>query len=115
MRAPISTSSRSAPCIPSSERPEFSAPGGGSTVMKVVIAGGTGFLGRPLTHALSGEGHDVVVLSRGRGAAPAGARVVSWSPDGRTGSWASTIDGADVVVNLAGESIAARRWTSAHK
>lgn len=82
--------------------------------MKILIAGGTGFLGRPLAAALAADGHDVVVLSRA-GAAPPGARAVPWTPDGGAGSWASEVSGAGAVVNLAGESIAARRWTAAQK
>ena len=35
--------------------------------MKIVIAGGTGFLGRPLAAALAADGHDVVILTRGAG------------------------------------------------
>jgi uncharacterized protein (TIGR01777 family) len=88
--------------------------------MSVVIAGGTGFLGRPLCRALASDGHDVVVLTRpstgsGRAAATGTARLIEWTPNGESGPWASTIDGADAVVNLAGESIAAKRWTKAHK
>src|SRR5690242_9138718 len=62
--------------------------------MKIVIAGGTGFLGRPLATALAADGHAVASLPRG-------------SVEG--------VDGADVVINLAGESIAGRRWSAAHK
>jgi uncharacterized protein (TIGR01777 family) len=83
--------------------------------MKIVIAGGTGFLGRPLTALLTAGGHDVVVLTRTRSDADSGARAVRWSPDGGAGAWAAEIDGADAVVNLAGESIAGRRWSPSHK
>ena len=85
--------------------------------MKVVIAGGSGFLGKPLVAALATGGHDVVVLSRTRGTSLAlpRTRVVVWTPNGDTGPWASEIEGAAAVVNLAGESIAARRWTPAQK
>ena len=83
--------------------------------MKIVIAGGTGFLGRPLATALAADGHDVVLLSRGAGPAASAFRVVAWTPDGRTGPWASELDGAGAVVNLAGESIGDRRWSDAQK
>lgn len=85
--------------------------------MKIVIAGGSGFLGRPLTERLIAEGHDVVILTR-RAASQVPARAVVWSPGenaGDAGAWASEIDGAHAVVNLAGESIAGRRWSAAHK
>src|SRR5262245_61234584 len=88
--------------------------------MKVVIAGGTGFLGRSLVDSLSADGHDVVVLTRRvvrRSASTAAGRSVrfaSWAPNGETGACASEVDGAAAVVNLAGESIA-KRWTSAQK
>ncbi len=84
--------------------------------MKTVVAGGTGFLGGALADALVRDGHDVVVLSRSAGAVQQGpTRVVAWTPDGTAGSWASEIEGADALVNLAGESIAGRRWTARQK
>jgi uncharacterized protein (TIGR01777 family) len=79
--------------------------------MKVVVAGGTGFLGTPLVSQLRTSGTDVYVLTRGR-AAPGR---ITWSPDGTIGRWAEAIDGADAVINLAGESIAGRRWTPVYK
>src|SRR5512144_387136 len=82
--------------------------------MRIVIAGGTGFLGEPLTAALAAGGHDVVLLTRTASSATR-ARAVVWTPDGSVGPWARTIDGAYAVVNLAGESIAGARWTAAHK
>lgn len=83
--------------------------------MKVVIAGGSGFLGRPLAARLADDGHDVVVLTRGRAAGGLRARPVTWTPDGSIGPWVGEIDGAGAVVNLAGEPIAARRWSSRQK
>lgn len=86
--------------------------------MRLVVTGGTGFLGRALVRALAADGHDVVVLSRhARSGSDQDARVrtVAWQPDGTAGAWASEIDGADAVVNLAGAGIADRRWTAARK
>ena len=83
--------------------------------MKIVIAGGTGFLGRPLTAALAREGHELVVLTRGSAPPATGARAVAWDPDSGSGPWAAEIDAAGAVVNLAGESIAGKRWTGAQK
>lgn len=79
--------------------------------MRIVVAGGTGFLGTPLVSQLRADGNDVSVLTRGQ-AAPG---QITWVPDGTVGSWATAVNGADAVINLAGESIAGRRWTSAHK
>jgi len=84
--------------------------------MKIVIAGGTGFLGRPLTAALANDGHDLVLLTRApHGTGTARARAVQWNPNGAAGPWAAEIDGAGALVNLAGEPIAGTRWTAAHK
>lgn len=82
--------------------------------MKIVLAGATGFLGRPLTRALAADGHELVGLTR-RPRANADVREVAWLPDGAAGPWATEVDGADVVVNLAGESIAEGRWTAERK
>ena len=57
--------------------------------MKVVIAGGTGFLGQALAQTLAADGRDVVVLTRG--GVPRGtqsrARFVTWNPSDETGAW----------------------------
>ena len=75
--------------------------------MKVVIPGGTGFLGRLLARELAGRGDEVVVLSRQADAVVPGARVVEW--DGRSVCvWAREIDGAAAVINLAGRSVNCR-------
>jgi len=84
--------------------------------MKVVVAGGSGMLGRALAGQLIAAGHDVVVLTRRlSGDAPTPGRPVSWAPDGSAGPWAAEINDADAIVNLAGAGIADKRWTSARK
>jgi len=84
--------------------------------MRIVIAGGTGFLGRPLADVLSASGADVVVLTRRTTAAAARHRLIEWNPDGTAvGAWAESVNGAAAVINLAGESIAGSRWSAAHK
>jgi uncharacterized protein (TIGR01777 family) len=84
---------------------------------RVVIAGGSGFLGRTLTKAAASAGYDVVVLTRRLAPSPGdrAPRAVHWTPDGKTGPWAEVLDGATAVVNLAGESIGEGRWTEARK
>jgi uncharacterized protein len=81
--------------------------------MRIVIAGGTGFIGAALAGGLRVAGHDVVVLTRQSGALPQG--LASWSPDGTTGAWARVLDGADAVINLAGAPLDEKRWTESRK
>jgi uncharacterized protein (TIGR01777 family) len=91
--------------------------------MKVVVAGGSGFLGSALTTALTSRGHETVILSRHPPAPSSGSRHgvrhVAWRPDSgvdqATSDWSREIDGADAVVNLAGASLADDRWTAARK
>ena len=92
--------------------------------MRIVIAGGTGFLGGPLAEVYAEDGHDVRVLTRSLPAGEArhdsgtgvpGITRVGWKPDGQSGPWATTVDGADAVINLAGEGISDRRWTPQRK
>lgn len=73
--------------------------------MRIVIPGGSGQVGTILARAFHADHHDVVVLSRRLQSAP--WRVVGW--DGaHLGEWQHEIDGADVVINLAGRSVNCR-------
>jgi uncharacterized protein (TIGR01777 family) len=81
--------------------------------MKIVVAGGSGFLGEPLVRRLIARGNDVAVLTRNVAKVRAG-RGVEW--DARTaGAWTSEVADADAVVNLAGENIGEGRWTESRK
>ena len=91
--------------------------------MLIIIAGGTGTIGKALTTLLVSEGHDVVILSRNPKAhlAMEGDRVTikKWQVESLIG-WAPLLDGADVVVNFAGENLAGdkflpERWNDAKK
>jgi uncharacterized protein (TIGR01777 family) len=75
--------------------------------MRIVIPGGTGQVGGILRRRYAAAGHDVVVLSRQPATLEPGVRHRVW--DGHTvGDWAEELDGADVVVNLAGRSVSCR-------
>lgn len=86
--------------------------------MKLVLAGGTGFIGTPLRQTLVGDGHEVILLTRypSRVAVAAGQqlRAVAWRP-GIAGEWTAHLDGVDGIINLAGEPIANKRWTAQQK
>jgi hypothetical protein len=71
---------------------------------RIVLAGGSGFLGRALAEDLTRDGYQVVVLTRRPRASEGALRQVAW--DGRTvGEWARELEGAEAVVNLAGRSV----------
>lgn len=74
---------------------------------RIVIPGGTGYVGSALAPRLVAAGHDVVVLTRGRARTERGIRHVTW--DGATtGEWVAEVDGADAVVHLAGKRVDCR-------
>jgi uncharacterized protein (TIGR01777 family) len=79
--------------------------------MRIVVSGGSGFLGGSLTRALRAAGHQVIVLTRR--ATREGD--LSWSPATEGGAWVAAVQAADVVVNLAGEGIADKRWSESRK
>jgi len=73
--------------------------------MRIVIPGGTGQVGTLLARSFVADGHEVTVLTRNP--KHAAWRVVQW--DARTiGAWVAELDGADVVINLAGRNVNCR-------
>lgn len=80
--------------------------------MKLVVTGATGFIGTPLCARLIEQGHTLTLFTRGspRDAGSAAKRWVHWTP-GALREWGTALNGADGVINLAGEPIAAKKWT----
>src|SRR5215211_1047004 len=74
---------------------------------RIIVAGGTGFIGHAVARALVERGTDVVILTRHPQPSPQVGRHVAW--DGTTlGDWTREIDGADAVINLAGKNVNCR-------
>jgi len=75
---------------------------------RIVIAGGTGQVGRMIARAFRANGHNVTILSRGRG-----VNTVNW--DGQSlGPWVDELEDAEVLVNLAGHTVNCR-YTRANR
>jgi len=72
--------------------------------MKVIIAGGSGFLGTALAGSLRADGHHVTIISRH----PQGPNQAAWTDR-------AALERADAIVNLAGTSLESGRWTEARK
>ncbi len=89
--------------------------------LRIVIAGGSGFIGNAMARRWAAD-NDVVILTRGVGrqnnaystaALPTNVRALQW--DGATlGEWATVLDGADLLINLAGKSVNCR-YTARNK
>lgn len=86
--------------------------------MRIVMTGGTGFIGRPLCLSLCAEGHTVTLLTRRPVEAQRmfGPVVTAVEWNGREiGPWEQCLEGADAIINLAGAPIADARWTAERK
>lgn len=78
-----------------------------TTPRRIVLPGGSGYLGRHLAERLVARGDEVVVLTRSPSSTRGGVRFVQW--DAQTiGDWAGELDGADAVVHLAGRRVDVR-------
>lgn len=77
--------------------------------MRIVLAGATGFLGKALVLRLLSEGYELIVISQdaARATQALGVPAVSWEQETL---WKEAVQLSDAVINLAGASVAARRW-----
>lgn len=82
--------------------------------MRIIITGGSGFIGKKLIAALK-DSYEVVVLSRRpQGQKVEGATVVEW--DGKSAAgWGHLVEGAYAIINLAGENLGGAYWSPAQK
>jgi uncharacterized protein (TIGR01777 family) len=80
---------------------------------RIVVAGGTGYIGRALVARLVARGDHVSVLTRGP-SAEGNPRRVTWDPS-ELGDWVKAVDGVDAVVSLIGEQAIGVRHTEARK
>ena len=83
---------------------------------KVVLSGGSGLIGTALASKLVTSGYEVVILTRNIRSQPRkpGIRYVEWNAK-TSGKWESELEGADTVINLAGENIGGGLWTKNRK
>lgn len=84
-----------------------------SETMKIIIAGGSGFVGQKLTELLFKKGHDIIILTRKGKQSEGTIKFVQWLEEGAYPE--KEIGWADVVINLAGVSINDGRWTENHQ
>lgn len=84
--------------------------------MKVLVAGGTGMLGTPLVKELAEKGHQVLVLTRSATRSPSKENVLFLPWESLYSENVSKkFSNVDAVINLAGENLGSRLWTSTRK
>ncbi len=75
--------------------------------MKIIIPGGTGQVGQILARNFLKQGHEVVLFSRSKNPTLAG-RIVNWDGETTEGNWVQELEGADVLLNMAGFTVNCR-------
>ena len=85
--------------------------------MKLILTGGTGFIGHALRESLTQKGNEVVIFTRqaSKENHPGiRTRYVYWNPPEK-GNWENELEGAGGIINLAGEPIVGKRWSRGQK
>lgn len=77
------------------------------TLKKLIIAAGTGFLGNVLIEYFKDKANEIIVLTRGKVGIKGNVKYVHWDAESFTG-WEQELEGADVLINLAGKSVDCR-------
>src|ERR1700722_7236566 len=80
---------------------------------RIILAGGSGFLGKALAEKFVARGDEVIVLTRAPQNRTDGAKEIAWDAKS-PGNWTKWIDGAEIVINLAGKSVDCR-YTDANR
>lgn len=81
--------------------------------MNIMIAGGSGFLGAALAKSFLADGHKVLILTRGAHSLP-GTQAVPWDAK-TTNGWGHLVNEMDVIIHLAGKTLASWPWSAATK
>ncbi|HLA87351.1 MAG TPA: TIGR01777 family oxidoreductase [Anaerolineales bacterium] len=81
--------------------------------MNIMIAGGSGFLGRALTKSFLADGHQVFILTRSSGKMK-DVHAVLWDAK-TTNGWGHLVNEMDVIIHLAGKTLNSWPWTAATK
>jgi uncharacterized protein (TIGR01777 family) len=82
--------------------------------MKILLTGGTGFIGKPLRKELVADDHEVIILTRARKESSESLRFVQWDWN-MPGNLTELVTGVDVVINLTGEPVINKRWSEKQK
>jgi hypothetical protein len=87
--------------------------------MKIILAGGSGLLGKSIMSSLEGKGHEIFILTRKKtdtlNENISGFQFINWDPT-KTGDWVSQLEKSDIIINLVGLTLASGiRWSKNKK
>lgn len=74
---------------------------------KIIIAGGTGFLGQEIIRSFSGSDTEIIVLSRSPRPSQGNVSYITWDAENE-GSWQKVLEGSTAIINVTGKSVNCR-------